>query len=97
MVCLWCRRVILYVQDTRTWVHEDTKEASCGKVAVPTFGPLKPPPESSDSDTYWCSEHPNVALIHERGGNDMPTIHGRWYCPACQSLLFAALDAQEAR
>lgn len=31
-------------------------------------------------DGRLCSEH-QVPLIYERGGDDMPTIHGRWYCP----------------
>jgi len=45
----------------------------------------------------YCSEHPNTALIYERGGDDMPTIYGRWYCPKCQILLNEALDAQEKK
>lgn len=35
-------------------------------------------------------------LIDEPGGVDMPTIHGRRYCPTCQEELFKALDKETA-
>lgn len=41
--------------------------------------------------TGVCPEHGDE-LIWEPGGDDMPTIYGRRYCPTCQVLLMAALD-----
>ena len=34
----------------------------------------------------------DLELIEEPGGPEMPTIHGRRYCPACQDTLNKALD-----
>lgn len=53
-------------------------------------------PSAKTDQDRTCSEH-DVALIWEPGGDDMPTIHGRWYCPTCQEALMAALDAQPDR
>lgn len=44
------------------------------------------------ADDRLCAEHDRPALW-EPGGDDMPTIWGRWYCPDCQVALMAALDA----
>lgn len=38
-----------------------------------------------------CATH-QVPVITEPGGPDMPTIHGRTYCPQCQSDMNAVLD-----
>jgi len=50
----------------------------------------------NETDPKTCSEHGD-ALIWEPGGDDMPTVYGRWYCPSCQRQLMAALDASGAR
>jgi hypothetical protein len=50
----------------------------------------------NDTDPKTCSEHGDV-LIWEPGGDDMPTVYGRWYCPSCQRRLMAAFDASGAR
>lgn len=42
-------------------------------------------------DGPWCGLH-DSPLVWERGGDDMPTIRGRWYCPTCQDMLMEALD-----
>lgn len=42
-----------------------------------------------------CATHGDV-IVHEAGGVNMPTVHGRDYCPTCQSEFIAALDAIEA-
>jgi hypothetical protein len=42
-----------------------------------------------------CAEHGDV-LIYEPGGDDMPTLYGRWYCPTCQELFMEALDEEPA-
>lgn len=42
-----------------------------------------------------CNQHGDP-IITEAGGGDMPTIHGRRYCPTCQEALMAALDAPYA-
>ncbi len=39
-----------------------------------------------------CAEHDEV-LIREPGGDDMPTLHGRWYCPSCQERFIEAMDS----
>lgn len=43
-----------------------------------------------------CSIH-GVPIIWEDGGDDKPTIHGRWYCPKCQQRLMEALDKIEQK
>ena len=48
---------------------------------------------NSDARKRVCAEHGD-ALVYEPGGDDMPTLYGRHYCPTCQELLFAALEAQ---
>lgn len=40
-----------------------------------------------------CERH-GLEIVEEPGGPDMPTVHGRRYCPACQAELNAALDEQ---
>jgi hypothetical protein len=45
---------------------------------------------NADSDVR-CAEHGDH-LVWELGGDDMPTIYGRWYCPTCQELFAQALD-----
>ena len=42
-----------------------------------------------------CGQHGDT-MIDEPGGDDMPTIYGRRYCPICQEVLMAALD-EDAR
>lgn len=49
--------------------------------------------ESIDTDRT-CYVH-RVPLVHEPGGDDMPTIHGRTYCPKCNERLMRALDATQ--
>ena len=39
-----------------------------------------------------CERH-GEWIIAEPGGPDMPTIHGRYYCPTCQAELMAVLDS----
>lgn len=43
-----------------------------------------------------CSVH-GAEIIWEPGGDDKPTIHGRWYCPKCQEQLMQALDNIEKK
>lgn len=38
-----------------------------------------------------CDEH-DEALIWEPGGDDMPTLYGRWYCPTCQERFMEVLN-----
>jgi hypothetical protein len=52
---------------------------------------VNPPGQTVEIDRT-CAEHGD-ALIWEPGGDDMPTIYGRWYCPACQQAFLAAVDA----
>lgn len=46
-------------------------------------------PEHAASRT--CSIHGDT-IVDEPGGPDMPTVHGRSYCPTCQRELNEALD-----
>jgi len=86
VTCPWCREEIT-LRVNGTWVHTSTNTSVCdGK-----------PRHSSDTDVHTCAVHPDAKLIYERGGDDMPTIHGRWYCPECQRMLNEALDAQEKK
>ena len=38
-----------------------------------------------------CPTH-LIPLIHEEGGPDKPSVHGRTYCPDCQTEFNTALD-----
>ena len=42
-----------------------------------------------------CREHGD-SLIWEPGGDDMPTIKGRWYCPTCQTIFMVVLNRKDA-
>ena len=49
-------------------------------------------PDLASNDRVFCVIHRDTEIVTEPGGPDMPTIHGRRYCPKCQTALTDAFN-----
>ncbi len=68
-------------------LHRDAKCNDRERCTGPGCRVYRPKREAQPAaDAARCFEHGD-ALVWEEGGPDMPTIHGRHYCPTCQVAL----------